>query len=95
MIERDQVRYIAHLARLYLSDEELEVYTKELGRILQYVNKLNELDTEDVEPISHVNEVFNVFREDSPKDSFPKDEMLKNAPDTDGEFFIVPRVVEG
>ncbi len=95
MIGKDQVRYIAHLARLFLSDEEVDVSAKELGKILQYVNKLNELDTENVEPISHVNEVFNIFRGDSPKDSFPRDEMLKNAPDTDGEFFVVPRVVEG
>lgn len=72
----------------------MEAYTEELGRILQYVNKLNELDTEGIEPISHVNEVFNVFREDLYGDPFPRDEMLKNAPDTDGEFFIVPRVVE-
>lgn len=87
------VEHIAHLANLTLTEEEKAAYTRQLGEILEYVEKLDELDTSDVEPLSHVMEVTNAFREDAPGDSLPREEGLANAPETDGEFFIVPRVI--
>ncbi len=94
MIDKEEVKYIAHLSRLYLSDDELERFSRELGRILEYVRKLNEVDTEGVEPISHVNEISNVMREDKARDSFERELMLMSAPEANEEFFVVPRVIE-
>ncbi len=94
MIGEDEVRYIANLSRLDLDENEVRKFKGELGRILEYVRKLNEINTEGVEPISHVNEVMNVMREDIPSESTPRELMLRSSPKTDGKFFIVPRVVE-
>lgn len=87
------VEHIAKLAKLTLSDGEKEAYTQQMSDILQYMEKLNELDTSDVEPLSHVMEVTNAFRGDEPKESLPQEEALKNAPKSDGEFFVVPKVI--
>ncbi len=94
MITEDDVRYIANLARLHLDEKEIREYKEDLKKILEYVEKLKEVDTESVEPISHINEVSSVMREDVVFPSFERKEMLKSAPETDGEFFIVPRVIE-
>ena len=87
------VKHIAELARLEFSGEELESFTHQLNQILEYVEKLNELDTENVEPLSHPVEGNNAFREDELKPSINREEALKNAPDRDEEFFRVPKVI--
>lgn len=88
------VEHIASLARLKFTDEELENFTGQLNKILEYMEKLNELDTKTVEPLSHPVESVNVFREDNVKQSTDRKDALKNAPDTDDEFFRVPKVID-
>jgi len=92
-ITKKDVEYIAQLARLRFKDEELENFTSRLNEILNYVDKLNELDTENVEPLSHPVEEFNKFRDDELKPSVEREEALKNAPDRTDEYFKVPKVI--
>jgi aspartyl-tRNA(Asn)/glutamyl-tRNA(Gln) amidotransferase subunit C len=92
-ITKKDVEYIAQLARLRFKDEELENFTSQLNEILNYVDKLNELDTENVEPLSHPVEEFNKFRDDELKPSIEREEALKNAPYRTDEFFKVPKVI--
>lgn len=87
------VEHIAELARLKFSNEELENFTSQLNQILEYVEKLNELNTDNVEPLSHPVEGVNAFRADELKPSINREEALKNAPDSDNEFFKVPKVI--
>lgn len=94
-VTRKQVEHIADLARLQLDEGELEEYTAQLNKILEYVDKLNELDTENVKPLSHPVEGTNVFREDELKPSINREEVLKNAPSKNEEFFKVPKVISG
>ena len=89
----EQVEHVATLAKLHLSEQEKADYTRQLGDILTYIEKLEELDTSDVEPLSHVMDVTNAFREDTPGKSLSREEALANAPETDGKFFIVPKVI--
>ncbi len=91
----DDVRNVAHLARLQLSDEEVERFTQQLGDILTYVEQLDEVDTEGVEPMAHAIELSNVLRSDEPRDSLPREAALGNAPRTDGKYFLVPPILEG
>ena len=90
MIEREQVLHVARLARLRLTDEEVERMTSELSTILDHIEKLSELDLDDVEPTSHVVELENVLRPDEPRPSLPRDVALEQAPDSDGTGFRVP-----
>jgi len=90
MIEREQVLHVARLARLRLSDEEVERMTGELSGILDHIEKIAELDLDDTAPTSHVVELENVMRPDEPQPSLPRDEALAQAPDTDGQGFRVP-----
>ena len=90
MIERDQVLHVARLARLRLSDEEVERMAGELSQILGHVDKMNELDLEGVEPTSHVVELQNVLREDVPRESLPRERVLDGAPDASESGFRVP-----
>jgi aspartyl-tRNA(Asn)/glutamyl-tRNA(Gln) amidotransferase subunit C len=90
----DEVRWIAHLARLELSDVELATMTRQLSAILDYVRQLQEVDTEGVEPLAHALEVHNVFRADEPAPSLPVDAALANAPDRRGDFYGVPAVLD-
>ncbi len=94
-VTRKEVEHIAKLANLQLNEAELEDYTLQLNKILEYVEKLNELDTENVKPLSHPVEGVNVFREDIMKPSVDREEALKNAPSKDDEFFKVPKVIGG
>jgi aspartyl-tRNA(Asn)/glutamyl-tRNA(Gln) amidotransferase subunit C len=94
-VTRKEVEHIAELARLKLTESELEEYTLQLNKILEYVEKLNELDTVNVKPLSHPVEGTNVFREDVVKPSINREEALKNAPSKDEEFFKVPKVIGG
>lgn len=94
-VTKKEVEQIAELARLQLDESELEDYTIQLNKILEYVEKLNELDTENVKPLSHPIEGENVFREDIVEPSVDREEALKNAPSKDDEFFKVPKVIGG
>ncbi len=93
-VDRKTVQHVAALARLELSPEELDLYGAQLGSILGYVARLAELDLAGVEPLAHAAETSNVFREDVPRAPLGRDEALRNAPQSAGGFFVVPRVVE-
>lgn len=93
-VTNKDVKYVANLARLQLSDEEVNQLKSDMNRILDYMETLNELDTSDVEPLEHVTEMNVLFRKDEAKDPLPHDEALKNAPDADSDYFRVPRVIE-
>jgi aspartyl-tRNA(Asn)/glutamyl-tRNA(Gln) amidotransferase subunit C len=90
MINRDQVLHVAKLARLKFSDEEIERLAPELSKILEHVEQMDRLDLDGVEPTSHVVELQNVLREDSPRDSLPKERALDQAPDAVDGGFRVP-----
>jgi aspartyl-tRNA(Asn)/glutamyl-tRNA(Gln) amidotransferase subunit C len=90
MIERDQVLHVALLARLKLSEEEVEKMASELSGILEHVEHINELDLENVEPTSHVVAVENVLRPDEARPSWSREEILERAPDPAGGSFRVP-----
>ena len=90
MIEKDQVFHVAKLARLKLSDDEVERMAKELSGILEHVEKISELDLEGVEPTSHVIQLENVLRPDRSRPSWSRDEVLERAPDPAGGSFRVP-----
>ena len=90
MIDRDQVLHVARLARLRLSEEEIGLMSTELSKILDHIEKIEELDLEDVEPTSHVVEVENVLRPDEPRESWPRERMLELAPDPAEGGFRVP-----
>ena len=90
----EQVRWIAHLARLELSDAELQTLARQLGAIIGYFAQLQQVDTEGVEPLAHALPVQNVFRDDEPVPSLPADEALANAPDRRGPFYSVPAVLD-
>jgi aspartyl-tRNA(Asn)/glutamyl-tRNA(Gln) amidotransferase subunit C len=90
MIDREQVLHVAKLARLRLSDEEVERMAGELSAILEHVNRINELDLDGVEPTSHVVELQNVLREDVPHESLSREKALEQAPDAGEDGFRVP-----
>ena len=91
---KKELAWVAHLARLELTDEMAGQMADQLSSILDYIEKLNELDTSDVAPMSHPGSLTNVFRDDEPTGSLPRDQALKNAPDRHEGFFRVPRVIE-
>jgi aspartyl-tRNA(Asn)/glutamyl-tRNA(Gln) amidotransferase subunit C len=90
----NDVRKVAHLARLTLSDAELDTYTRQLADVLQYVELLNSVDTRNVDPLPHPHEIANVFRADVPAGSLPRDAALANAPQSDGKYFLVPAILD-
>ena len=94
MIEKKDVEHVARLARLALTDAEIEKMREQLNGILAYIEKLNALQTDAVEPTSHAVPMVNVMRDDAPGACLPRDEALANAPDRAGEFFRVPRIIE-
>ena len=94
MISREDVIHVARLARLALTEAELETMREQLNAILSHIDALRAVDTSGVEPTSHAVPQFNVMREDEPKPCFPVEEMLANAPDRAGDFFRVPRIIE-
>ncbi len=89
-ITRDEVLHVARLARLELSDEEVERFQEQLSAILDAVGKVAELDLSDVEPTAHPLDLSNVWADDEPRPCLPADEALANAPDRDGDLFRVP-----
>lgn len=90
MLSRDQVLHVARLARLELTDDEVERYSGELSKVLDYIEKIEELDLTDVEPTSHVVDVENALRADEPRPSWPRDAVLAAAPDPADGGFRVP-----
>ena len=92
---QEDVQKVAKLARLKLSDQEVQTLTEQMGQVLGYVDILNELDTDDVEPMAHAVEVTNVLRKDKTAESLPREAALSNAPKTDGKYFLVPQILDG
>ncbi|WP_347861437.1 Asp-tRNA(Asn)/Glu-tRNA(Gln) amidotransferase subunit GatC [Salimicrobium sp. PL1-032A] len=93
-ISEDQVKHVANLARLSITEEEAQTFTKQLDDIITYAEQLNELDTEGVEPTTHVLDLKNVMRKDEPKEWINKEDALKNAPEQQDGQFKVPSILE-
>jgi len=93
-IDEAQVRKVAKLSRLELTEAEVQEFTGQLSAILGYVEKMNELDTDRIEPLAHCLPVSNVFREDRVTESLGTEKALANAPQRDGDFFKVPKILD-
>ncbi|WP_458414921.1 Asp-tRNA(Asn)/Glu-tRNA(Gln) amidotransferase subunit GatC [Schinkia sp. CFF1] len=93
-ISMEEVKHVAHLARLAITEEEAEKMTKHLDSIIEYAELLNELDTENIEPTTHVLDIKNVLREDTSRNWLTQDDALKNAPDQRDGQFRVPSIIE-
>jgi aspartyl-tRNA(Asn)/glutamyl-tRNA(Gln) amidotransferase subunit C len=94
LLTREEVRHVAMLARLGLSDEEVETLRSQLGQVLEYIDILQGVDTSAVDPTAQVLSSWNVSRPDASRPSLPTDQALANAPGREGEFFRVPAVME-
>ena len=94
IISDETIKYVGILAKLEISQEEKESAGKDMGRMLDYIDKLNELDTSDVEPMTHIFSMNNVFREDVVTNGDDRSRMLENAPQQKDGAFKVPRTVE-
>ena len=92
MITIKDVEHVAKLARLELTEEEKELYTKQLGDVLKYVDQMNEVDTTNVKPMSHAIDFVNVMREDKVVYEQTKEELMANAPEEENGFFKVPKI---
>lgn len=93
-ITKEEVRHVAHLARLAITEEEVEHFTEQLAKIVQFADKLNELDTADVEPTTHVLPLVNVMREDKSVAGLDRDVMMKNVKDQEAGQVKVPAIME-
>lgn len=90
----DQVRWVAHLARLEISEAEVAMFTEQLSNVVDYIEQLKEVDTEGIEPMAHALPINNVFREDAVTESLSAAAALANAPDRHGDFYSVPAVLD-
>lgn len=88
------VRYVAALVRLRLSDAEVSELQPQLDHVLDYIAQLNEVDVDGIEPTAHASAVYNVFRADVPRDLFTQEQATANAPHSGNGLFLVPKVVE-
>ncbi|KMK75290.1 Asp-tRNA(Asn)/Glu-tRNA(Gln) amidotransferase subunit GatC [Alkalihalobacillus pseudalcaliphilus] len=93
-ISKDQVKHVAHLARLAITEDEAEMFAEQLGNIISFAEQLNELDTENIEPTTHVLNMTNVLREDKPNEGLPVEDVLKNAPDHEDGQVKVPSILD-
>ena len=93
-ITKRDVEYVAALAQLSPDEQTKERLVREMDEILAYMEKLNELDTSDIEPTMHALAMTNVFRDDKVRPSLDREETLRNAPKTDGAYFLVPRILD-
>lgn len=93
-ISKDDIIKVSELARLEFKEEELEKFTEQLGNILEYIEQLNELNTDNVEPTSHVLDMSTPLREDKVVEWLSTEEVFKNAPESEDDFFVVPQVIE-
>ena len=91
----EMVRHVAKLSRLALDDAHVAKYTTQLESILGYVDKIKSADVTDVEPMAHAAALHNVLRDDEAKPPLSREDVLRNAPETDGPFFKVPKVIGG
>ena len=94
-LSTDQVKQVARLARLRLSDAEVERLAQQMGNVLGYVELLKEVDTTGVEPLAHAIDVQNVLRADKVTPSLPREAALANAPKSDDRYFLVPQILAG
>ena len=94
LIDEAEVRRIAKLARLKVSDDEVRLFAGQLAEILDYVKQIESLDTDGVEPLAHALPVTDVLREDEPRESLSQRQVLANAPETQRDYFRVPTVVD-
>jgi len=92
-ISSEQVKYVANLARLAITEEEAAMFTKQLDDIISFAEQLNELDTENVAPTFHVLDMKNILREDIAQQGLPQEEVLKNAPEHQDGQFKVPAIL--
>jgi len=92
-LSKKEVEYVADLARLNLTEQEIELYTEQLNSILEYFEKLQQLNTANVEPTAHAVQLYNVLREDEVTDSMETDKVFANAPWAEDGFFRVPKIV--
>jgi aspartyl-tRNA(Asn)/glutamyl-tRNA(Gln) amidotransferase subunit C len=93
-VSKEEVKHIAKLARLELSEQELEKYTKDLSNIVDFSNTLAEVNIEGVEPTAYILDIKNVFRKDENTKSYDRQDILKNAPDSEAGCISVPKTVE-
>lgn len=93
-ISTEQVKHVAHLARISFSEEEIEKFTNDLDKIITFAEQLNELDTENIEPTSHVLDMKNVMREDVPSEGLAVEDVLRNAPEHQAGQIKVPSIIE-
>lgn len=93
-LSKEEVEHVAKLARLAVTEEEKDAFSRQLSEILTYVQKLNELDTSKVQPTSHVLDLSNVLREDVIRESLSPGDVLANAPDRVSDFFRVPKIID-
>ena len=93
-VSKEEVLYVAGLAKLHLSEEEISILSRDMNAILGYMERLNNLDTSDVEPLEHVLELGKTYRSDQALEPLAHEKALKNAPDADSDYFRVPKVIE-
>ena len=93
-IDEAQVRHIGHLSRLKPTDGEVRLFSEQLSAIIEYMEQLNEVDTTDVPPTAHAVPVQNVFRADEPRRGLTPEQALANAPQREGSFFALPKVLD-
>lgn len=94
-ISVEDIKHLTRLSKLHFNQVEAGYYVQDLKRIIEYVEKLNEIDLEGITPTAHILPISNVLREDEVRQSMPVSEILKNAPDAQEDCFHVPQVVEG
>ena len=88
------IDHVALLARLKLTEDEKRIFSRQVGDIINYINKLNELDTSGVEPTAHVLPLKNIFRDDEIRESLPREKAMQNAPDKADGYYRVPKIIE-
>lgn len=93
-ISEDIIRHIADLSMLNLSEDEIQKYTKDMEQIVQFANTLNDIDTSEIKESAFVSDAVNVFRKDEVRESFDRELLLSNAPNSNGEAYSVPNVME-
>ena len=93
-ISKEDVDKIARLAKLELSEDERNKFAKQLGDIISYVEKLDEVDVSNVEPLAHVNDLMKVTRDDKSRPSLDKEQVFRNSPQHDKDYFLVPKVIK-
>lgn len=94
MVDKKQVEYVANLARIEISPDKVEYLSEQLSKILGYIDKLKELDVGNIEPMRGLHCDVNIFREDQSVTSDLKEDILKNSPSREGDYFKIPKVIE-